>query len=155
MGLAGMLFYAIWKIDQEKNKGFDSSFTQVFHSLFGSSNTLETYLTLHEKHGPPVMIPDDWGFFRIVFDHFKNYATMSGNWESLYSKVFRIAAKPGKSLLPPTRDSDSMRTLVVDLDTVIHSTWSRKTEYERLQRPGWKKFLRRMAICGWEVVIFW
>jgi len=154
MGIAALMFYGIFKIDQEKNKGFDSSVTGLFQSIFGASDTMEDFLNKYEKYGKPEQLPDDWGWFSIIFDHLKNIVTLTGNWEGLYSKLFRCVAMPEKSLLPPVRDMGNQRTLIVDLDTVIHSTWSRKDLYERHSRPHWKKFLRRMASCGWEVIMF-
>jgi len=156
MGVAGLLFAAIWKIDQEKSKGFHGSYTQAFTSFFGGSSTQEDFLKKIEKYGPPERIPDDWGFFRVFFEHMKNYVTLKGNWEGLYSKSFRLVSMPEKNLLPPVREMGSMiqRTLIVDLDTVIHSSWSREKHYMRTPRPYWSEFKRRMIMCGWEIVVF-
>ena len=46
------------------------------------------------------------------------------NSESLVSKLFRTFHIPAKKLLPPVKAQFAQRTLVVDIDTICHSTWS-------------------------------
>jgi len=155
LAVAALIFAGIYKIDQEKSKGHHGSYASAFTTFFGRSNNQEDYWKKIEKYGPPERLPDDWGFFSILVNHIKNYVTLKGNWEGLYSKTFRLVAMPEKALLPPVRDMGmAQRTLIVDLDTVVHSSWSREKNYERTPRPYWSEFKRRMIMCGWEIIIF-
>ena len=78
----------------------------------------------------------------------KNYY----NSEYIWSKLFRLFYIPSAKLLPPTKQN--VYTLVIDLDTVCHSTWSRKEGFERTMRPHYNEFIKRMFSSGWEIVIF-
>jgi len=149
-----IIFYLMFKVDQEKNNGYNYKVRGVFNHIFGSNKTLDYYSNLQEKYGSPKLHSDQWGFFHITFDHLKNYLFFEGNWESLYSKYFRLVSKSSRELLPSLRDNEIFRTLIVDLDTILHSTWSRERGYERCPRKYWKTFLERMFQSGWEVIIF-
>merc|ERR1719433_351029 len=67
MGFAALMFAAIWKIDQEKSKGFHGSYASAFTSFFGGSSSQEDFLKKIEKHGAPERIPDDWGAMRLTY----------------------------------------------------------------------------------------
>ena len=118
--------------------------------------TLEDLITRQGKK-PLHKIPDDWNAFKVIMDHFKNlimgiFDRSYYNSEYIWSKLFRLFYIPSAKLLPPIKQN--IYTLVIDLDTVCHSTWSRKEGFERTMRPYYKEFIARMAMSGWEVVLF-
>jgi len=154
MVFGATIFYLMFKIDQEKNNGYDHKVKNVFNHVFGLDKTLSYYSNLQEKYGSPRLHSEKMGFFLVTSEHLKNYFSFRGNWESLYSKYFRLVNKSPRDLLPPLRENETLRTLVIDLDTIIHSAWSREMGYERCLRKYWKTFLQRMVQSGWEIIIF-
>jgi len=150
--LAVGVFYGLYTVDQMKHEGI-SWFKGSWSQYFSSRNTLEDFVKYRKEH-KFVPLPRNITGTQIFINHIKNLVTLKGNDEGLYSKFWSYVTLPEKFLLAPMKQNFNMRTLVVDVDTVIHSTWHRVGGFERMQRPGYKAFLREMAMSGYEVVLW-
>jgi len=150
--LAAGVFYALYTIDQKKHEGI-SWFKGSWSQYFSSRSTLEDFVKYREKH-KFVPIRRNITGTEIFINHIKNLVTFEGNEEGLYSKFWNYVSMPEKFLLAPMKQNMNMRTLVIDVDTVIHSTWHRENGFKRTQRPGYKAFIREMAMSGYEVVLW-
>ena len=123
IAIGAAIFYWLYHVDNLKHSGISS-----FLSAFSRSKTLEDFIEAQESR-PIHRIPDHWGAFQVVVDHIKNAGLClvdkdKYNSEWLWSKLFRLFYIPSAKLLPPSKQTQY--TLVIDLDTVCHSTWSRK-----------------------------
>ena len=65
----GAIFYALYKIDQQKHSGIQNI---KFMSFFNKSVTLEDIIEKYEKK-PLKTVPDEWSVPKIIMDHFTNY----------------------------------------------------------------------------------
>jgi len=151
IGIGAAIFYWLYSVDNTKHSGISS-----FLSWFSRTKTLEDLVALKEQR-PMRLIPDEWTVWRVVADHISNlclglFDKERYNSEYIWSKLFRLFYIPSAKLLPPTKQT--VYTLVLDLDTVCHSTWSRKEGFERTMRPFYSEFIHRMAMSGWEIVMF-
>eukprot|EP01084_Bolivina_argentea_P207553 354094_1 len=149
--IGAAIFYWLYSVDNTKHSGISS-----FLSRFSRTKTIEELIERQEKK-PLHKIADDWTAFQVVLDHIANcvlcvFDSSKYNSEWIWSKLFRLFYIPNSKLLPPTKQS--VYTLVIDLDTVCHSTWSRTDGFERTMRPYYKEFINRMFLSGWEVVVF-
>lgn len=123
IAIGAAIFYWLYHIDNLKHSGISS-----FLSAFSRSKSLEDFIEAQERK-PIHRIPDHWGAFQVVMDHLQNVCLCmfddgKYNSEWLWSKLFRLFYIPSPKLLPPSKQTQY--TLVIDLDTVCHSTWSRK-----------------------------
>jgi len=150
--LAAGIFYGLYSIDQKKHEGI-SWFKGSWSQYFSSRKTLEDFVKFREKH-KFVPIRRNITGTEIFIDHIKNIVTLTGNEDGLYSKFWNYVTMPERFLLAPMKQNINMRTLVIDVDTVIHSTWHRENGFKRTQRPGYKAFIREMAMSGYEVVLW-
>ena len=143
--IGAAIFYWLYNVDNTKHSGISS-----FLSRFSAGLSLEDFIDKYSKR-PLHRIPDDWTAFAVIVDHIKN-VFVGYNSEWIWSKLFRLFYIPSPKLLPPTKAN--VYTLVIDLDTVCHSEWSRQQGFERTMRPYYKEFIARMFASGWEIVIF-
>lgn len=150
--LAAGVFYALYSIDQKKHEGI-SWFKGSWSQYFSSRNTLEDFVKYRQDRKFVPMARNITGT-QIFLNHIMDLFTMKGNEEGLYSKFWNYVSMPEKFLLAPMKQNFNMRTLVIDVDTVIHSTWHREGGFKRKQRPGYKAFIREMAMSGYEVVLW-
>jgi len=150
--LAAGVFYALYSIDQKKHEGI-SWFKGSWSQYFSSRNTLEDFVKYRQQH-KFTPLPRNITGTQIFINHFKNLVTLEGNEEGLYSKFWNYVSMPEKFLLAPMKQNITMRTLVIDVDTVIHSTWHREKGFQRTQRPGYKAFIREMVMSGYEVILW-
>jgi len=152
MAIGAAIFYWLYHIDNTKHAGISS-----FLSQFSRAPSLPDLIAKNEAR-PLRLIPDDWSALRVVMEHCKQAAlslydsSAYYNSEFIWSKLFRLFYVPSHKLLPPTKQN--VYTLVLDLDTVCHSTWSRRQGYERTMRPFYSEFVARMFESGWEIVVF-
>lgn len=151
IAIGAAIFYWLYHVDNLKHSGISS-----FLSALSRNRSLEDFIEAQETR-PIHRIPDDWGALQVVADHVKNACLClvdadRYNSEWLWSKLFRLFYIPSPKLLPPSKQTQY--TLVIDLDTVCHSTWSRKEGFERTMRPFYREFLDRMFESRWEIVMF-
>jgi len=151
--VAAGVFYSLYSIDQKKHEGI-SWFKGSWSQYFSSRNTLEDFVEYRKKRKFTPMARNITGT-QIFIDHIKKWVTLEGNEDGLYSKFWNYVSMPEKFLLAPMKQNfDMRRTLVIDVDTVIHSSWHRERGFKHTQRPGYKSFLREMAMSGYEVVLW-
>ena len=145
------IFYWLFNIDQQKHSEVSS-----FLSRFTRTKSIDDIIK-QQQSKPIHKIPDNWRWYQVIADHIKNmllsiWSSEKYNSEYIWSKLFRLFYIPSSKLLPPVKAN--IYTLVIDIDTICHSTWSRNEGFERAMRPNYSEFLSRMALCGWEVVLF-
>jgi len=147
--VGALLFYWLYSVDNKKHTEIGGILTKLT-----KSKTLDFYINQNEKY-PIKKCEDHWNAFQVITDHLINFVNPNSyNSESIISKLFRLFHIPNQKLLPNVKAQYSPRVLVVDIDTICHSSWSRADEHERNIRPGYNEFLQKMAMCGWEIVLW-
>lgn len=134
---------------------WDQQETRTYHG--NSTVSIEELIEARKKR-PFVASPENWGWLEVWGNHLKN---IGSNEESLWSKFYRKFTLPSAQLLQQVRKGMQNVTLVVDINAIAYSSWSRKqsgtssTGFVRKIRPGWKELLTTLAMeHRWEVVLW-